>query len=835
MKKLISILLAITMVFSLFAMTASAEETTTEKPDGLTFDIIGKKEAEVWDAPGRYQIKVSVPGTKATDKYNEVIVMVDASTSQSGNFQNLKNLLIGLAEDILTEDSSIKLTLMGFGVGPRKAGSFYSVKQLETWLATATQEDLLQERSATNCEVGFEYVNEYINNSENLNKTFVIYTSDGAANMNESPRAWADWETFGDSAEIADYIMGVEKSYVLAGNDPLPYTTALFPDECVAVWQAKSEGIESEAYKAAVEALATVIKENHIEYVTSLLKSIHAYCGLTWGEAYSESDMEKAIQTYYLGHVGRDNESFDSFMNTYYLMACIDRSELSKTRAAEASLALQANEKVLGLFHVGYSGASNTWMNPEKGYYGDADISKLTYVYNTSFADVTVDMLKLTEQIVTMAYNDVTVTDPMSKWVVLDEGSIAIYDDATNTKLWDAENGWLTDLHLTDEDPISITTNADGHREITWKIKDGALLYTDRYSLRYLVDVNDKAEGFVYGTIYPANDTTTFTYIDEDKKEYTEEIVVPDVQKPEPKKDFVEGDTGIRIHKLAAETKAPISGIVFDIYKVELADGEAVSTIPTAEEIAKYAVEANLAATITTDVNGYAATILDEGIYLIVERENKEKVQQTVHPFYITLPYADPETGEVVDILDVYPKNVPVTPDKPGTPDSEIPEEGEEEVKGTFDIRKVDAANGTPLAGAEFQILRPAAEGETGAPYSYNGATVNLVPVLDAEGNPIFITTGENGAATSPELALGLYFLYETKAPAGYEVHTDVIPAYAITEGTEQTPVEITNIRAIDLPETGGIGTTIFYAVGGLLVLAAVVLLVTKKRMGAAN
>ena len=33
------------------------------------------------------------------------------------------------------------------------------------------------------------------------------------------------------------------------------------------------------------------------------------------------------------------------------------------------------------------------------------------------------------------------------------------------------------------------------------------------------------------------------------------------------------------------------------------------------------------------------------------------------------------------------------------------------------------------------------------------------------------------------------------------------------------------------LPDTGGIGTTIFYIVGGLLVVGAVVVLITKKRM----
>jgi LPXTG-motif cell wall-anchored protein len=37
--------------------------------------------------------------------------------------------------------------------------------------------------------------------------------------------------------------------------------------------------------------------------------------------------------------------------------------------------------------------------------------------------------------------------------------------------------------------------------------------------------------------------------------------------------------------------------------------------------------------------------------------------------------------------------------------------------------------------------------------------------------------------------------------------------------------------KHILLPGTGGIGTTIFYVVGGILVVAAGVLLITKKRM----
>ena len=46
---------------------------------------------------------------------------------------------------------------------------------------------------------------------------------------------------------------------------------------------------------------------------------------------------------------------------------------------------------------------------------------------------------------------------------------------------------------------------------------------------------------------------------------------------------------------------------------------------------------------------------------------------------------------------------------------------------------------------------------------------------------------------------------------------------------------DIINNSGIELPSTGGIGTTIFYIAGGLLAVAAVVLLVTKKRMASAK
>ena len=57
-----------------------------------------------------------------------------------------------------------------------------------------------------------------------------------------------------------------------------------------------------------------------------------------------------------------------------------------------------------------------------------------------------------------------------------------------------------------------------------------------------------------------------------------------------------------------------------------------------------------------------------------------------------------------------------------------------------------------------------------------------------------------------------------------------------MVNGTTEAPqgvdeVKVLNQSGTELPSTGGIGTTIFYIVGGVLVVGAVVLLVTKKRM----
>lgn len=98
------------------------------------------------------------------------------------------------------------------------------------------------------------------------------------------------------------------------------------------------------------------------------------------------------------------------------------------------------------------------------------------------------------------------------------------------------------------------------------------------------------------------------------------------------------------------------------------------------------------------------------------------------------------------------------------------------------------------------------------------------------------------------------YYLYETKAPNGYNLLAEPVKFTFHTSATMDLRTdpawitlndsaikltgmqfEIANNSGATLPETGGIGTTLFYVIGALLVVGAGVLLVTKKRMGKAD
>lgn len=108
-------------------------------------------------------------------------------------------------------------------------------------------------------------------------------------------------------------------------------------------------------------------------------------------------------------------------------------------------------------------------------------------------------------------------------------------------------------------------------------------------------------------------------------------------------------------------------------------------------------------------------------------------------------------------------------------------------------------------------------------------------------------TTDANGLITFEGLGAGTYYITELKTKSGYNLLTAPITV-TITAAPSATgcswtvstnatfeddmvKLTVENNKGSVLPITGGIGTTIFYVIGGLLVCGAVVMAITKKKL----
>ena len=184
-------------------------------------------------------------------------------------------------------------------------------------------------------------------------------------------------------------------------------------------------------------------------------------------------------------------------------------------------------------------------------------------------------------------------------------------------------------------------------------------------------------------------------------------------------------------------------------------------------------------------------------------------------------------------------------------------------------INKIDGANAEmKLEGAQFVLWREFM-GQKQYAYVEDGKLFKWVKYKDEadkianngeEGDLIAtqLTTNASGKIEVAGLKSDIYYLQETKAPEGYNLDPNVIEvdidavvsentdgegqvdSLTITvnggtahEGSDDGKVTMTvvNNQGATLPETGGIGTTIFYVLGGFMVVAATVLLISKKRM----
>ena len=158
-------------------------------------------------------------------------------------------------------------------------------------------------------------------------------------------------------------------------------------------------------------------------------------------------------------------------------------------------------------------------------------------------------------------------------------------------------------------------------------------------------------------------------------------------------------------------------------------------------------------------------------------------------------------------------------------------------------INKVDGEN-KPLTGAEFTLEKKVKDDEAEGGYHWETITV----VKNEEGTTFTFSGLDDGD----------YRLTETTTPDGYNTidpieftitaEHDILsdnPALTSLNGNATTgeitftsnttdgslTADVVNQSGATLPETGGMGTTLFYVIGGILVVGAGVLLITKKRM----
>ena len=133
-----------------------------------------------------------------------------------------------------------------------------------------------------------------------------------------------------------------------------------------------------------------------------------------------------------------------------------------------------------------------------------------------------------------------------------------------------------------------------------------------------------------------------------------------------------------------------------------------------------------------------------------------------------------------------------------------------------------------PLAGAGF-VLKNA----DGKYYKFADGAVSWV---DAEADATEYTSGDDGKLDGEftGLADGTYTLVEKTTPSGYNTAEDkeiTIAKGDYSAGNLKQEATVINKAGSVLPATGGIGTTLFYVVGSVLVIGAAVVLISKRRM----
>lgn len=153
-------------------------------------------------------------------------------------------------------------------------------------------------------------------------------------------------------------------------------------------------------------------------------------------------------------------------------------------------------------------------------------------------------------------------------------------------------------------------------------------------------------------------------------------------------------------------------------------------------------------------------------------------------------------------------------------------------------VFKYTGIDKTPLAGAKFTLYTDeSCAADKALKFKLNDITNKYR--YDANGLEILTSLDNTGRVDIEGIKAGTYYLKEVEAPKGYNKLASAINVRIDSDGkiylngsnvVNAGDVKVENKTGTLLPSTGGMGTTIIYMAGAILVIASGIVLVSKKR-----
>lgn len=230
---------------------------------------------------------------------------------------------------------------------------------------------------------------------------------------------------------------------------------------------------------------------------------------------------------------------------------------------------------------------------------------------------------------------------------------------------------------------------------------------------------------------------------------------------------------------------------------------------------------------------------ISAGKYILVEYSAVLNSNAAINKENVT----DTSNGNINQVYLTYSNNPRDNSEAGKTPEDTV-------IVFTYEIKatKVDGGTNKGLQGVTFRIYKMSDDDKLYAQV----AEGKLNGWVNAANKNCVLTSGKDGTFSLAGLDDGTYFIeeitplpgYNSIAPVKIQVNgntkngqtgngeTSELTDVTFTVGeTTDNAITIVNNAGTTLPSTGGMGTTVFYVVGGGLMAVAVVLLVTKKRM----